>query len=223
MQAFRHKRERQPPYPYDCNPHKQESPHPRAPKSPKSLKKDFPGLPARSVKKVSKKPPSADFAVFLTLFRVIWDFFDTFFATPGREALEVLFQTFWGFRGSGVWRLLLVGIAIAILSLIQAFYGQQQKGMSPHRKRGCPKGISGLEGLTFGWPQQSPVFGPPQQLEVDKRAPTNVQNVLVFSFLLSLILLRKSLILRESPGGTSLEKCEKVWRSVRKCRNDFAL
>ena len=55
----------------DCNPHIQESAHPRAPKSPKSLKKVFPGLPARSVKKVSKKPPSTDFVVFLTLFRVI--------------------------------------------------------------------------------------------------------------------------------------------------------
>ena len=48
-------------------------------KSPKSLKKVLPGLPARSVKKVSKKSPNTDFVVFLTHFRVIWDFFDTFF------------------------------------------------------------------------------------------------------------------------------------------------
>ena len=48
---------------YDCNPHIQESPHPRALKSPKSLKKAFPGLPARSVKKVSEKSPNTDFVV----------------------------------------------------------------------------------------------------------------------------------------------------------------
>ena len=64
--------------PYDCNPHIQESPHPRAPKSPKSLKKDFQDLAARSVKKVSKKPPTTALVVFLTLFQVIWDFFGTF-------------------------------------------------------------------------------------------------------------------------------------------------
>ena len=32
--------------------------------------------------------------------------------TPGVEAWEVLFETFWEFRGSGVWRLLFLGIAI---------------------------------------------------------------------------------------------------------------
>ena len=63
---------------YDCNPHIQESPHPRAPKSPKNLKELFPGLPARSVKKVSKKSLNTDFVVVLTLFRVISHFFDTF-------------------------------------------------------------------------------------------------------------------------------------------------
>ena len=29
--------------------------------------------------------------------------------------------------------------------------------------------------------------------------------------------LKKGLILRESPGGKSVEKCGKVWRSVEKC------
>ena len=48
-------------YSYDGNPHIQESPHPRNPKSPKSLKKAFLGLPGRSVKKVSKKSPNTDF------------------------------------------------------------------------------------------------------------------------------------------------------------------
>ena len=100
-----------------CNPHIQESPHPRAPKSPKSLKKDFPGLSAQSVKKVSKKSPNSDFVVFLTLFWVIWDFFDSFFDTPGREAREPPFETFWGFRGSGVWRLLYMAGPIAIFLL----------------------------------------------------------------------------------------------------------
>ena len=41
--------------------------------------------------------------------------FRHFFDTPGREAREVLFETFWGFRGSGVWRLLYMGLAHARL------------------------------------------------------------------------------------------------------------
>ena len=96
---------------YDWSPQIQESPHPRARKSPKSLKKDFPGLPAWSVKKVSKKSLCSLFDSFsghLGLFR-------HFFDTLGREAREVLFETFWGFRGSGVWRLLYMGIAIVSL------------------------------------------------------------------------------------------------------------
>ena len=95
----------------DWSRHIQESPHPRAPKSPKSLKKVFPDLPARSVKKVSKKSPNTDFVVFLTHFRVIRDFFDTFFLTlrarrPGNTFLR-LFGDF-GARGCGdscIWRL----------------------------------------------------------------------------------------------------------------------
>ena len=42
----------------DCNPHIQESPHPRAPKSPKSLKMDFPGLPHPGVQKSVEKVPA---------------------------------------------------------------------------------------------------------------------------------------------------------------------
>ena len=53
-------------------------------------------------------------------------------------------------------------------------------------------------------------------LEEDKRATTNVQNGLVFSFLFSF---SKALILRKALG----EKSENVWKSVKKCRNDFAL
>ena len=93
-----------------CNPHIQESPHPRAPESPKSLKKDFPGLPVGSVKKVSKKSPNTDFEVFfsghLALFR-------HFFDTPGREAREHHFETFWGFRAQRALGLLYMAAPIA--------------------------------------------------------------------------------------------------------------
>ena len=43
----------------------------------------------------------------------VWGLFRHFFDIPGGEAREHLFDTFWGFRGSGVWRLLYMGIAIA--------------------------------------------------------------------------------------------------------------
>ena len=62
----------------------------------------------------------------------------------------------------------------------------------------------------------------PWQFEEEKRATTNVQNGLVFFFLFSL---KKALNIRKS-GGQNSEKCEKVWKvrkSVKKCRNDFAL
>ena len=49
----------------------------------------------------------------------------------------------------------------------------------------------------------------PYTLEDNKRA-TNVQNGLVFSFSFSFLLLRKGLILRESNGGKSVQKSEKV-------------
>ena len=59
-------------------------------------------------------------------------------------------------------------------------------------------------------------------LEEDKRATTNVQNGLVFFFLLS----KKNLNFKKNPRGEFLKMCEEVWRitsSVKKCRNDFAL
>ena len=98
----------------DCNPHTQEPPRPRALKSPKSLKKVFPGLPTRSVQKVSQKSPNTDFDTFLTLFRVLWDFFDTFWNTPGREAQEDLFEPFWGFRAPRGSTLLYMAVLIAM-------------------------------------------------------------------------------------------------------------
>ena len=93
----------------DGNRHIQESPHPRAPKPPKSLKKAFPGLPARSVKKVSKKSPNTNFVVFLTHFQVIWDFFDTFLTLRGGRPGNTFLRLFRGFgaRGCGdscIWR-----------------------------------------------------------------------------------------------------------------------
>ena len=85
----------------DYNPHIQESPHPRAPKPPKSLKKVFPGLPARSVKKVSKKSQMTRKRVKKTTTSVHLGLFRHFFDTPGREAREHLFETFWGVSGLG--------------------------------------------------------------------------------------------------------------------------
>ena len=49
-----------------------------------------------------------------------------------------------------------------------------------------------------------------------QRATTNVQNGLVFSFY-SLLFSKEKLLLRESPEGKSVEKCENVSKSVEKC------
>ena len=48
-------------------------------------------------------------------------------------------------------------------------------------------------------------------LEEDKRATTNVQNGLSFSF----YSLEKGLNFKKSPGGNVLKKCEKVRKSVK--------
>ena len=69
------------------------------PKPPKSLKKEFPGLPARSVKKSVEKVPNdpkrsqKDISV-RGLFQHLFD-------TPGGEAWEVLFETFGDFEDRG--------------------------------------------------------------------------------------------------------------------------
>ena len=60
----------------------------------------LPGLPARSVKKVSKKSPNTNFVVFLTHFRVIWDCGNSFLwpgKILGEEWGEILYETFWVF------------------------------------------------------------------------------------------------------------------------------
>ena len=77
----------------------QESPQPRALESPKSLKKVFLGLPAGSVKKVSKKSANTDFLFFFDSLSVLWDFFDTF-DTSGRQAREDLLRLL-GISGLG--------------------------------------------------------------------------------------------------------------------------
>ena len=85
----------------DWSRHIQESPHPRAPESPKKSQKGLPGPPGpecqKSVEKVPNDPKKSrkDYKISVRgLFR-------HFFDTPGREAREVLFETFWGVSGLG--------------------------------------------------------------------------------------------------------------------------
>ena len=90
----------------------QESRAPLGPKSPESLKRSSQAL-RPGVSKVPTKSPRTrkrDENVSISMFR---GSFNTFFDTPGRKAWEDLFATFWGFRGSRVWRLLCMGIVIA--------------------------------------------------------------------------------------------------------------
>ena len=89
------------------------SPHPRAPKSPKSLKKVFPGLPARSVKKLTTRAPNTDFDTFLALFRVL--------------SLIFFSLAFWIF--------LLLSFE-GILAFIFCFFSKDFRG-SPARKNAC--------------------------------------------------------------------------------------
>ena len=73
------------------------TPEPRNP--PKSLKRVFRPECQKSVEQAR--------TLILTLFWVFWDFFDTFFLTlRARRPGKTPFETFWGFRDSGVWRLL---------------------------------------------------------------------------------------------------------------------
>ena len=99
-----------------------QSPHtgvsrPPAPKPPNSLNKVFLGLPARSVKKVSRKSLNTDFETLSNIFWVLGDF-RHFLDTPGQKACEDLLETLWGFRGSGVRRLLYMAVPIVMQSCI---------------------------------------------------------------------------------------------------------
>ena len=81
---------------------------------PKSLKKVFPGLRARSVKKVSKNESER------LQNQCSWTFLTLRAGRRGNAFLRL----FGGFRGSGgVWRLLYMGIAIAALSRTSPVFG----------------------------------------------------------------------------------------------------
>ena len=96
----------------DWNRHMQEgSPEALWAQYPKSLKKVFPGLPARSVKKASKSPKEPEKSQKAVKIRAR-GLFRHFFDTPGDFAREDLFETFWRFRGSGAWRLLYMAVPI---------------------------------------------------------------------------------------------------------------
>ena len=86
-------------------------PEPRNPQ--KSLKKVWPGLPAQSVKKVSKKSPNTRFRLLLDSFSGPLGLLRHFFGTPGREAREDLFETFVGFWGQRAPGLLYMAVPIA--------------------------------------------------------------------------------------------------------------
>ena len=107
----------EPPYTRVSTPPSPEKPNKKFQRTlPGPLKNLFPGLPTRSVEIASKKSPNIDFDTFLTLFRVLLlGLLRHFFDTPGGEAREELFETIWGFWGSGVWRLLYVAVPIATL------------------------------------------------------------------------------------------------------------
>ena len=96
-------------------------------RSPKALcarnpqkvsKRVFPGRPARSVKKCRKSPRTlivAPFDSFLGPLRLFRPFFDT----PGREAREDLFETFWGFRAQRASGLLYMVVPIVIQAVLR--------------------------------------------------------------------------------------------------------
>ena len=67
---------------------------PPSPEIPKKSQKGVPGPPGPECQKSVEKVPDTDFVVFLTLVRVIWDFFDTFLTlragTPGNTFLRLL-------------------------------------------------------------------------------------------------------------------------------------
>ena len=87
------------------------------PEIPKKSQKGVPGRPGpecqKSVEKVPNDPKKNQKDCSISVRGLFRHFFDT----PGRDAREHIFETFWEFRGSGVWRLLHMGIAIAIREL----------------------------------------------------------------------------------------------------------
>ena len=140
----------------DGNRRAQESPHPRAPKCPRKCKKRLPGPPGtecqKSVEKVPKEPRKSQKGVGVS----VRGLFRHFFGTPSGKAQEDLFETFWGFRGSGVWRLLYMGFAIATSAGI---WGESQE---PMLGKGMPVK------KTFMLLQKQHAF-PPEQLRFPAR------------------------------------------------------
>ena len=58
--------------------------------------------------------------------------FRHFFDTPGGEGREDLLEIFWGFRGSGVWRLLYMG---AVIVRKDSFWAQKLGGQTTPSSR----------------------------------------------------------------------------------------
>ena len=87
---------------------------PPTPEIPKKSQKGVPGPPGPECPKSVEKVPNDSKMSQKDSKKGVRGLFRHFFDTPGREARERLFETFWGFRGSGVWRLLSLGIAIVM-------------------------------------------------------------------------------------------------------------
>ena len=90
-------------------------PRPSGPEIPKKSQKGVPGPLGLECRKSVEKVPNDSKRGQKDYKISVRGLFRHFFDTPGREAREDLFETFWGFRGSGVWRLLYMGIAIVNL------------------------------------------------------------------------------------------------------------
>ena len=86
-------------------------PRPSGPEIPKKSQKGVSGPPGLECQKSGEKVPN-DPNMSQKDYKIsVRGLFDTFLTLRER-----LFETFWGFRGSGVWRLLYMGLAIVNLS-----------------------------------------------------------------------------------------------------------
>ena len=91
---------------------------PSGPEIPKKSLKGVPGPPGPECQKTVEKVPNDPKKSQKDYKISVRGLFRHFFDTPGGEAREVLFETFWGFWGSGVWRLLYMGIAHATQKML---------------------------------------------------------------------------------------------------------
>ena len=131
-------------------------PRPFGPEIPKKSQKGLPGHPGpecQSVEKVPKDPKKSQKDIKISVRGLFRHFFDT----PGGEAWEDLFETFRGFRGSGAWRLLCMGIAI----VMQGQEFPESYGVTP---------ASPLNTWTWFW------LRPDSNLERGIAGPNQVQN-----------------------------------------------